>query len=123
MSSKNKTNLIKTISRLKEFQWNCGIAGRITPTSMLEGWEILSFNHPRFGFYWWFWFPSMHVNGGRLSHDNECVDINFNWLCFWMSVTFWPTSLKVDKNQIKMEVEDKVDKNQIKMEVEDKISK
>lgn len=44
---------------------------------------------PRFGFNWWFWLPHINWNGGRFSRG-EVVDVNFNWLCFWCSVTFWP---------------------------------
>ena len=44
---------------------------------------------PRFGRWWWFWVPTGHTNGGRFSRD-EVVDVTFCWLCFAVSVTFWP---------------------------------
>lgn len=49
----------------------------------------LSGETPRFGFYWWCWLPDIVWNEGRFSRG-EVVDVNFIWLCFWCSVTFWP---------------------------------
>lgn len=45
-------------------------------------------------FWWWFWLPAVHTNGGRWSLG-EVVDVSACWLCFSVSVTLWPKRREV----------------------------
>ena len=62
--------------------FNAGRAGKVVPGSTPT--ERFSL-----GYYWWYWLPDAHTNGGRL-HRNEVVDCTVYWLCFWMGFTLWP---------------------------------
>ena len=65
------------------------LAGRTT-NEKFEQWELDAPTRPRFGRNWWFWWPTLRTNGGRLrSHQN--TDINFHWLCLsmWITVFAW----------------------------------
>jgi len=58
-------------------------AGRVQPDDIIDEWE-----RPRFGFYWWFWIPYYHSNGGRFRRG-ECVDMNLKWFCYSVGVIIW----------------------------------
>lgn len=62
-----------------------GIAGRVARDDV-----ILNDEHPRYGFYWWFFIPKTSSNGGSIFRE-EVVDVSLHWLCFWVGFTLWPT--------------------------------
>lgn len=39
-------------------------------------------------FWWWYWLPFTHSNGGR-AREGEVIDVSLHWLCFWASVIVW----------------------------------
>lgn len=64
------------------------LAGKTT-NETFEQWELDVPTRPRFGRNWWYWFPSIRTNGGRL-RSHECTDVNFHWLCLAASITVFP---------------------------------
>jgi hypothetical protein len=65
------------------------LAGKRLPGEAVERWELESPHRPRFGRYWWYWWPAIRSNGGRF-RQHECTDINFHWLCLCLSLTVFP---------------------------------
>ncbi len=49
--------------------------------------------NPKFGFYWWYWFPSLNYNGGSF-FKKQCVDIGLRWLCYSAWLIFYYVSPK-----------------------------
>jgi len=78
-----------TMQITKNIYFGATLAGRTT-NEKFEQWELDAPTRPRFGRNWWFWWPTLRTNGGRLrSHEN--TDINFHWLCLsmWITVFSW----------------------------------
>lgn len=78
-----------TLQITKNIYFGATLAGRTT-NEKFEQWELDAPTRPRFGRNWWFWWPTLRANGGRLrSHEN--TDINFHWLCLsmWITVFAW----------------------------------
>lgn len=61
------------------------VAGRVKPSDIID----YDFENPKFGFYWWFWFPRFYSNRGKFT-KNDCVDISLQWLCLSIGLIFWP---------------------------------
>ena len=55
----------------------------------LDGDSDFDFESSRFGFYWFYFMPSISHNKGSFK-KGECVDIGICWLCFIVGLTFWP---------------------------------
>ena len=72
-----------------ELYISVGCAGKYKSLDEFDRWEMDTITHPRFGRYWWFWKPNLCNNGGRFN-KRENVDINFHFLCLWLSFTFYP---------------------------------
>lgn len=65
---------------MKEIRFSFGRAAK---------WDGYPDIEPRYGYNWFFWFPRLHGNGGRLWR-NEVVDCSLSWLYFWVGITVWP---------------------------------
>ena len=64
-----------------------GMAGRDYDGTPVEA--LCEGQKPRFGFWWWYWVPTIHKNQGRLIR-RECIDVSLHWLCFWVCLTGFP---------------------------------
>ena len=66
-----------------EFLWGINKSGL-----MADADSRLDFPNSRHGFYWWFWLPRFHGNGGKFGRD-VCIDWTFNFLCYSLNFTFF----------------------------------
>jgi len=67
---------------IRQWSFSVGMAGRVDDKPV-EG-----VDSPRYGRWWWFWLPSLHWNKG-IPWRGECLDVTFQWLCFWVTATRW----------------------------------
>lgn len=78
-----------------------GKSGRLKPNEKIgKEWELIKQEETtKYGFYWWFWFPSFSRNDGRFSMEDGCVHFYIHWLCFWGTLYFWRNGLNTKYGQ------------------------
>lgn len=81
--------MIAIITKNYDIHFSGGRAGKYKSLAEFDEWELQQNTRPRYGRYWWFWIPNLKSNGGKFDFT-DCVDINFHFLCFWLSLTFFP---------------------------------